>query len=144
MDLWLRKIPWRKKWPPTPVFLPAESHVQRSQGGLQFMGSIELDTTERLTRHQELILFVPIQGLFLGSVPQVSVALKRYRFLNPALGMYDSTGLGSSPRAMLSSTSDSDHQLMVRTTLPSTHLSIFMQPEHSNIALSEPTLHFLA
>ena len=72
------------------------------------------------------------------------LALKRYRFLNPALGMYDSAGLGSSPRAMLSSTSDSDHQLKVRTTLPSTHLNIFMQPEHSNTALSEPTLHFLA
>ena len=24
------KIPWRKKWLPTPVFLPGESHRQRS------------------------------------------------------------------------------------------------------------------
>ena len=26
----VRKIPWRKKWEPTPVFLPGESHGQRS------------------------------------------------------------------------------------------------------------------
>ena len=24
-DPWVRKIPWRQKWPPTPVFLPGES-----------------------------------------------------------------------------------------------------------------------
>ena len=29
-DLWVRKIPWRKKWQPTPVFLPRESHGQKS------------------------------------------------------------------------------------------------------------------
>ena len=28
---WVRKIPWRKKWQPTPVFLPGKSHGQRSQ-----------------------------------------------------------------------------------------------------------------
>ena len=27
---WVRKIPWRRKWQPTPVFLPGESHGQRS------------------------------------------------------------------------------------------------------------------
>ena len=27
------KIPWRKKWQPTPVFLPGESHEQRSLAG---------------------------------------------------------------------------------------------------------------
>ena len=26
---WARKIPWRRKWKPTPVFLPQKSHVQR-------------------------------------------------------------------------------------------------------------------
>ena len=26
----VRKIPWRRKWPPTPVFLPGESHSQES------------------------------------------------------------------------------------------------------------------
>ena len=29
-DPWIRKIPWRRKWQPTPVFLPGEAHSQRS------------------------------------------------------------------------------------------------------------------
>ena len=32
-DPWVRKIPWRRAWPPTPVFLPGESHGQRSLVG---------------------------------------------------------------------------------------------------------------
>ena len=31
-DPWIRKISWRRKWQLTPVFLPGESHGQRSQG----------------------------------------------------------------------------------------------------------------
>ena len=27
---WVRKIPWRRAWQPSPVFLPGESHGQRS------------------------------------------------------------------------------------------------------------------
>ena len=30
---WVRKIPWRRAWQPTPVFLPEESHGQRSLVG---------------------------------------------------------------------------------------------------------------
>ena len=29
-DRWVRKIPWRRKWQPTPVFLPGKSHGWRS------------------------------------------------------------------------------------------------------------------
>ena len=32
-DPWVRKIPWRRKWQPTPVFLPGKSHGQRSLVG---------------------------------------------------------------------------------------------------------------
>ena len=32
-DSWVRKIPWRRKWQPTPVLLPGESHGQRSLAG---------------------------------------------------------------------------------------------------------------
>jgi len=32
-DPWVGKIPWRKEWQPTPVFLPGESHGQRSLVG---------------------------------------------------------------------------------------------------------------
>ena len=32
-DPWVWKIPWKRKWQPTPVFLPEEFHVQRSLAG---------------------------------------------------------------------------------------------------------------
>ena len=32
-DPWVGKTPWRRKWQPTPVFLPGESHRQRSLEG---------------------------------------------------------------------------------------------------------------
>ena len=32
-DPWVRKIPWRRKWHPTPVILPEKSHGQRSLVG---------------------------------------------------------------------------------------------------------------
>ena len=43
------KIPWRRKWQPTLVFLPRESHGQRSLVGYSPWGCKELDTTEQLT-----------------------------------------------------------------------------------------------
>ena len=36
---WVGKVPWRRKWKPTTVFLPGEFHRQRSLGGLQYMRS---------------------------------------------------------------------------------------------------------
>ena len=43
---WVENIPWRRKWPPTPVCLPGESHGQRSLAGYSPWGQRELDTTE--------------------------------------------------------------------------------------------------
>ena len=37
---------WRRKWKPTPVFLPGESQGQRSLVGCRLWGHKELDTTE--------------------------------------------------------------------------------------------------
>ena len=45
-DLWVGKIPWRRKWQPTPVFLPGESHGQRSLAGYSLGGRTESDTTK--------------------------------------------------------------------------------------------------
>ena len=44
IDSWVGKIPWRRKWQPAPVFLPGESHGQRSLVGYSPWGP-ELDTT---------------------------------------------------------------------------------------------------
>ena len=47
-DPWVRKIPWKRKWQPTPVLLPGKSHGLRSLVGYSPWGLKELDTTERL------------------------------------------------------------------------------------------------
>ena len=36
---WIRKIPWRRKWQPTPVFLPGKFHGQRSLVGYSPWGN---------------------------------------------------------------------------------------------------------
>ena len=47
---WVGKIPWRRKWQCTPVFLPGESHGQRSVAGYSPWGGKELDMT-KVTEH---------------------------------------------------------------------------------------------
>ena len=49
-DPWVGKTPWRRVWPPTPGFLPGESHGQRSLVGYGPRGHRELDMTE-VTKH---------------------------------------------------------------------------------------------
>ena len=46
-DLWVGKIPWRRKRQPTPVFLSGKFHGQRSQVGYSLRCGKELDTSER-------------------------------------------------------------------------------------------------
>ena len=48
-ETWVGKIPWRREWHPTPVFLPGEFHEQRSLVGYSPWGLRESDTTERPT-----------------------------------------------------------------------------------------------
>ena len=54
---------WRKKWQPTPVFLPGESHGQRSLVGYSPWSHKESDTTERLIHIA--VLYIPIKYLFI-------------------------------------------------------------------------------
>ena len=48
-DPWVGKMPWRRKWHPTPIFLPGTSHAQRSLVGYSPRGCKESDATERLS-----------------------------------------------------------------------------------------------
>ena len=47
------KIPWRRKWQPTPVFLPGQSYGQESLVGYSPQGVKESDTTEQLNTHHK-------------------------------------------------------------------------------------------
>ena len=57
---WVRKIPWRRKLQPTPVFLPGESHGQRS---LVRWLCKQLDTTEHACTHILQILFFALTSI---------------------------------------------------------------------------------
>ena len=46
LDPWIRKIPWKRAWQPTPVFLPGEFHGRRSLVGYSPWCCKESDTTE--------------------------------------------------------------------------------------------------
>ena len=50
-NLWFRKIPWSRKWQPSPVFLPGTSHKQRSLVGYSSKSCKELDMTEQRNTH---------------------------------------------------------------------------------------------
>ena len=50
-DTWVRKIPWRRAWQPTPVFLPGESNGQRILVGYSPWGREESDTTVATEHH---------------------------------------------------------------------------------------------
>ena len=57
---WVGKIPWRRKWQPTPVLLLGQSHGLRSLAGYSPWGCKESDTTEQAhaSSNQEIILVI--------------------------------------------------------------------------------------
>ena len=53
-DSGVGKIPWRRAWQPTPVFLPGKSHWQRSQVDYSPQSHGESDRTEHANVHTQL------------------------------------------------------------------------------------------
>ena len=49
----LPRIIWRRKWQPTPVFLPGESQGQGSLVGCRLWGRTESDTTQVMQQQQQ-------------------------------------------------------------------------------------------
>ena len=52
-DPWGGKIPWRRKWQPTPGILPVEFHGQRSLAGSSPWGCKESGMTEQLSLSEQ-------------------------------------------------------------------------------------------
>ena len=46
---WVREIPWKREWQPTPVFLPGEFHGQRSLVGYSPRAHKKSDTPAQLS-----------------------------------------------------------------------------------------------
>ena len=71
---WVTKIPWRRAWQPTPVFLPGESHGQRSLEGYSPWDRRESDMTK--TRRLYLLLLSPLNLFIIPGVdPDTSRSL---------------------------------------------------------------------
>ena len=77
-DPWVRKIPWRRKWQPPPIFLPGKFHGQRSLAGYSLCDHKKPDMTEGLSTTWDTIgnaivyIFIPVyhQTYMCKSVPR--------------------------------------------------------------------------
>ena len=95
LDPWLGKIPWSRKWQPTPVFLPGESHRQKSLVDYSPRSHTESDTTEQLTHththtHTHTLIIFP--G---GSAGKESACNAGDPGLIPGLGRSPGAGNGN-------------------------------------------------
>ena len=77
-NLWVGKIPWRRKWQPTPVLLPGKSHGRRILVGYSSWGGKKSDTTEQL--------YFPIAGSILFQ--RCLSFLKYVHFLNGIIQLH--------------------------------------------------------
>ena len=82
LDLWVGKIPWRRVWQPTPVFLPGVIPWTEEPGELQSMGSqrirhdlatkhYTLHILHHLKVHMKIAFVKPFQCLHMQSSVQV-------------------------------------------------------------------------
>ena len=55
-DPWVRKIAWRRKWQPTPIFLPREFHGQMSLAGCRAWGLKESGAAEGISTHEQKVI----------------------------------------------------------------------------------------
>ena len=82
-DPWVGKIPWRRKWQPTPVFLPGKSHGQRSLVGYSPCGHrVGHDRTLNATWY---VFYNQWCLIFKDMWTQSDVQLEYYTWLMPML-----------------------------------------------------------
>ena len=60
---WVRKIPWRREWQPTPILLAGEFHGQRNRVGYNPRGHKESKTTQQLTQTHTDFFYLKYVGL---------------------------------------------------------------------------------
>ena len=67
-DPWVRKMPWRREWQPTPIFLAWKIPWTEEPGQIQSMGHKKSNTTEYNTvtvyQLEEVPLYLSLQKVF--------------------------------------------------------------------------------
>ena len=76
-DPWVRRIPWRRKWQPIPVFLPGEFHGQRSLADCSPWGRKRVGH-DRSTEHSKIS---PVQS----NRSVMSLCARSVHIVNPSL-----------------------------------------------------------
>ena len=78
-SLWVRKIPWRRKWQLTPVFLPGKSHGQRSLVGYKVHGVAKLG--HNLAAKQQRYIFIHTMHAYVHlHIPPLSLLIWTDRY----------------------------------------------------------------
>ena len=72
---------WRRKWQPTPVFLPGESQGWGSLVGCRLWGCTESDTTDATEQQQQQQQQWNMQGLFCCCYCYCLISLSRFIFV---------------------------------------------------------------
>ena len=91
-ETWVQSLgqedPWRRKWQPTPVFLPGQSHGQRSLTGYSSWGCKELDMTERLSKQENIWYYVwYYRAFFFFTINKIMITyIFFHRFPNSSAG----------------------------------------------------------
>ena len=88
-DPWVEKIPWRRKWKPTPVFLPGESHGQRSWGAT--VHKVENSWTQLSRSTAQQSAYGPIHVLT-GVIPPQAAGLGQHPHPTAAVASHPPTG----------------------------------------------------
>ena len=66
---WDGKMPWRRAWQPTPVFLPGESHGQRSPAGCSPWGRrVGHDLASKQQRHDNRAVYTSLSASGSGTL----------------------------------------------------------------------------
>ena len=96
-DPWVGKIPWKREWQTTPVFLPGESHRQRSLEGYSPWGPTELDATKRLKPQALLrVIFQKLHYLFIFDCAGSSLLVRAFFSSCSKPGLLSSCGAQAS------------------------------------------------
>ena len=101
-DPWVRRIPWRRKWQPIPVFLPGKFHGQRSLAGCSpRVAKVGQDWAHKDTdRHTAVSTYAPQDTQSVSETPQCSFHPNPWLQLNTLLA----TGMSRQLRLMTRAT----------------------------------------